>query len=147
MADTFTGQERSRIMAAVKSKDTAPEMIVRRMVHALGFRYRLHVRALPGTPDMVFPRLRKIINVSGCFWHMHGCGRCRIPKSRRRYWMAKLNRNSARDKTNQRLLRRAGWGVMVVWECQTRRGFSDRLQARIIAFLKRPSLPGEGTRA
>jgi len=138
MADTFTAHERSRIMAAVRSKDTAPEMTVRRMVHALGFRYRLHVRALPGTPDMVFPRLRKIINVSGCFWHMHGCGRCRIPKSRRRYWVAKLNRNAARDKTNQHLLRRAGWRVLVVWECQTRTGFSDRLRARIIAFLKRP---------
>ena len=136
--DTFTGPQRSQIMAAVKSKDTAPELTVRRMVHALGFRYRLHVRDLPGTPDMVFPRLRKIINVSGCFWHMHRCGRCRIPKSRRQYWTAKLNRNAARDKTNHRLLRRAGWRVLVVWECQTRTAFSDRLRARVAAFLGDP---------
>lgn len=138
MADTFTGRERSRIMAAVKSKDTAPEMAVRRMVHSLGFRYRLHARDLPGTPDMVFPRFRKIINVSGCFWHMHGCGRCRIPKSRRPYWTVKLNRNAARDKTNRRLLRQAGWRVLVVWECQTHAVSSGRLRARIIAFLKGP---------
>ena len=147
MPDTFTGQERSRIMAAVRSKDTAPEMVVRRMVHALGFRYRLHVRALPGTPDMVFPRLRKIINVSGCFWHMHGCGRCRIPKSRRRYWVAKLNRNAARDKKNRRLLRRNGWDVLVVWECQTGRANTDRLRAKIVKFMKRPTPPAGGTRA
>lgn len=147
MADTVTGRERSRIMAAVRSKDTAPEMMVRRMVHALGFRYRLHVRALPGTPDMVLPRLRKIINVSGCFWHMHGCGRCRIPKSRRRYWLAKLHRNAARDKMNQRLLRRLGWRVLVVWECQTLANFSARLRARIIAFLVAPLPPAGGTPA
>ncbi len=93
MADSFTNSERSRIMAAVKSKGTAPEMIVRRLVHRLGFRYRLHVKALPGTPDLVFPSLRKVINVSGCFWHGHGCGRCRIPATRREYWLAKIKRN------------------------------------------------------
>ena len=73
MADTFTRAERSRIMAAVKSKDTTPELSVRRLVHSLGYRFRLHVRTLPGTPDLVFPRLRKAINVNGCFWHLHGC--------------------------------------------------------------------------
>lgn len=138
MADTFTKSERSRIMAAVKSKDTAPEMIVRRLVHSLGYRYRLHVRTLPGTPDLVFPRLRKIINVSGCFWHMHGCARCRVPSSHREYWIAKLQRNAARDKRVQRSLRRAGWGVMVIWECQTRPALLQRLRARIIAYLKKP---------
>src|SRR6185295_10356211 len=98
MADTFSVAERSRIMAAVKSRDTTPEMVVRRMVHAMGFRYRLHVRSLPGAPDLVFPRLRSVIFVSGCFWHMHTCGRCRIPTARRKYWVAKLERNAARDK-------------------------------------------------
>ena len=117
--DTFSRAERSRIMAAVKSQDTTPELVARRIAHALGYRYRLHVRALPGCPDMVLPRLRKIINVHGCFWHMHACGRCRIPASRRRYWEEKLRRNRERDRRTLRALRRANWRVLVVWECQT----------------------------
>jgi len=135
LTDTFTTSERSRIMAAVKGKDTTPEMLVRRLVHALGFRYRLHVRSLPGCPDLVFPRLRKIINVSGCFWHMHGCGRCRIPASRRGYWVAKLERNAARDRRTRRALRRLGWQVLVVWECQTTTARRERLRARLVRFL------------
>jgi DNA mismatch endonuclease, patch repair protein len=119
----------------VKSKNTSPELAVRRMVHRLGFRYRLHVRRLPGTPDLVFPRLKKIINVSGCFWHMHGCGRCRIPTARRKYWLAKLQRNAARDRRNRLALRRAGWRVLTVWKCQTRPAKMDLLSAKIAAFL------------
>lgn len=128
-------------MAAVKSKDTTPELVVRRLVHSLGFRYRLHVRELPGTPDLVFPRLRKIINVNGCFWHMHRCPQCRMPSSRRDYWTAKLNRNAARDKQTQRELRRRGWQVMVVWQCQLEPARRDRLRARIVAFLTGRSKP------
>lgn len=135
MTDTVSKQDRSRIMAAVKSKDTTPELFVRRLVHSLGYRYRLHVNSLPGTPDLVFPRLRKIINVNGCFWHMHGCPRCRVPSSRHDYWLAKMQRNAARDKRTRRQLRQRGWQVMVVWECQTRPRCSDQLRARIIAFL------------
>jgi len=135
MADTFSKVERSRIMAAVKSKDTTPEWAVRRLVHRLGYRYRVHVRGLPGTPDMVFPSRRKIINVSGCFWHMHGCGRCRIPSSRREYWMGKLERNRARDRRTRRALARMGWGVLTIWECQTTR--TDSLAGRIKRFLGR----------
>jgi DNA mismatch endonuclease (patch repair protein) len=135
MADTFTVAERSRIMAAVKSRDTSPELLVRRLIHSLGFRYRLHVRSLPGTPDLVFPSLRKIINVNGCFWHMHGCGRCRVPSSRRAYWIAKLRRNASRDKRTEGILRRGGWRVMVIWECQISASAEDRLRARIVAFL------------
>jgi DNA mismatch endonuclease (patch repair protein) len=143
MVDTFTKSERSRIMAAVKSKDTAPELLVRRLVHSLGYRYRLHVRTLPGTPDLVFSRLSKIINVNGCFWHMHGCGRCHIPSSRTEYWTAKLRRNAERDKRTGQKLRQGGWRVMVIWECQITPSCLDRLRARIVAFLdkdvKRPS--------
>jgi DNA mismatch endonuclease (patch repair protein) len=95
-------------------------MIVRRLVHGLGCRYRLHRRDLPGTPDIVLPRLRKVINVNGCFWHMHHCGRCRIPVSRRAYWIAKLRRNRERDISNRRKLRRLGFSAMTIWECQTR---------------------------
>ena len=135
MTDTFTKSERSRIMAAVKSKDTAPEWTVRRLVHALGYRYRLPVGALPGAPDLVFPRLRKIVNVHGCFWHLHGCPRCRIPSSRRSYWVAKLERNAERDKRTLRQLRRQGWRVLVVWECQTSAAGLERLRARLRAFL------------
>lgn len=137
MVDRITKAERSRIMAAIKSKDTAPEMLVRRLVHSLGYRYRLHVRSLPGTPDLVFPRLRKIINVNGCFWHLHGCARCRIPSSRIDYWTAKLRRNVARDKRTGRELRQGGWRVMVIWECQISQSHMDRLQARIVAFLEK----------
>jgi DNA mismatch endonuclease, patch repair protein len=136
MTDTVSKSERSRIMAAVKSKDTTPELVVRRLVHAMGYRYRLHVRSMPGNPDLVFPRLRKVINVNGCFWHLHGCARCRIPSSRRRYWVAKLHRNAERDKQVRRTLRRAGWQVLVLWECQTRPTTLARLRAKLVRFLE-----------
>ena len=122
-------------MSRIRSKDTRPEMIVRRLAHSLGYRYRLHVRTLPGTPDLVFPARRKIINVSGCFWHMHGCGRCRIPATRRRYWLAKLLRNKERDRQSRRALRRQGWDVLNLWECQM--GNAERLERRIVQFLGR----------
>jgi DNA mismatch endonuclease (patch repair protein) len=141
MADTFSQSERSRIMAAVKSKDTTPELLVRRLVHCLGYRYRLHVRSLPGSPDLVFPRLRKVINVNGCFWHMHSCGRCRIPSSRRDYWIAKIQRNAARDKRTRRELRKLGWQVLVLWECQIKPSREDWLRRRIVAFLDKDETP------
>ena len=137
MTDTISKSERSRIMAAVKGEDTGPEMIVRRMVHAMGFRYRLHVRALPGKPDMVFPRLQKVILIHGCFWHLHDCPRCRIPSSHRRYWVAKLSGNAERDKLVRRALRRAGWQTLVVWECQTMPTRLRRLKKRITRFLEK----------
>lgn len=135
MADVMTPEQRSRCMSRIRSKDTRPEMIVRRLAHSLGYRYRLHVRTLPGTPDLVFPARRKIINVSGCFWHMHGCGRCRIPATRRRYWLAKLLRNKERDRQSRRALRRQGWDVLNLWECQM--GNAERLERRIVQFLGR----------
>jgi DNA mismatch endonuclease, patch repair protein len=143
MTDTVSKSERSRIMAAVKGKDTGPEMIVRRTVHAMGFRYRLHVRSLPGTPDLVFPRLRKIILVNGCLWHLHGCRRCRIPSSRRRYWLGKLQRNAKRDRRSRRALHRAGWRTLVVWECQTTPDKRPRLAAKIERFLGQRRVAGK----
>jgi DNA mismatch endonuclease (patch repair protein) len=133
MPDTFTSLQRSQIMAKVRSKNTQPEMTVRHLVHALGYRYRLHVEQLPGTPDLVFPRLRKIINVSGCFWHMHTCGACRIPTSRRTYWTAKLRRNRTRDVANNRKLRRLQWKLLTVWECELKN--IQKLSRRIEQFL------------
>jgi DNA mismatch endonuclease (patch repair protein) len=115
-------------------------MMVRRLVHAMGYRYRLHVASMPGNPDLVFPRLRKIIFVSGCFWHMHTCGRCRIPSSRRGYWVKKLERNAARDERVQRALRRQGWRVLVIWEWQTPLAKVKLLMGRLTRFLGSPIL-------
>ncbi|MGB6160828.1 MAG: very short patch repair endonuclease [Acidobacteriaceae bacterium] len=112
---------RSAIMRSVKSTDTKPEILVRRLAHRLGYRFRLHRKGLPGTPDLVFPRLRKVVFVHGCFWHGHSCARGnRTPKSNRDYWVAKIARNRERDKVNGALLRAQGWGVYIVWECRMR---------------------------
>ena len=107
-------------MQRIRKTDTKPELRVRRLIHALGFRYRLHRRDLPGTPDLVVPRLQKIILVHGCFWHQHpGCRLARIPKSRLEYWEPKLRRNRERDERAKNQLEALGWEVLVVWECQT----------------------------
>lgn len=136
MPDTFSKLERSRIMAAVKSKGTSPEQAVRRIVSAMHVRYRLHVRKLPGTPDLVLHGRRKVINVHGCFWHMHGCGRCRIPAARRAYWVGKLRCNAVHDARNRRRLRRMGWRVLTVWECQLAPKRLTRTTQRLRRFLE-----------
>ena len=106
-------------MRRITKTDTKPELAVRRAAHRLGYRFRLHRRDLPGTPDLVFPRLRKVILVHGCFWHQHvGCRLARQPKSRLDYWLPKLERNRKRDAETQAALRKLGWDVLVVWECQ-----------------------------
>lgn len=134
MGDTFTKAERSRIMAAVKSRDTGPEMTVRRLVHGLGFRYRLHDQGLAGHPDLVFPSRRKIIFVHGCFWHRHRCEAGQsMPASRVDYWQAKFERNRSRDVRVRRQLARDDWRVLVIWECQTRN--LDRLRKKLKTFL------------
>ena len=134
MPETFTKVERSRIMAAVRSRDTTPELIVRRLVHHLGYRFRLHRRDLPGTPDIVMPALRKIINVHGCFWHMHTCQQRRKPPViNALYWKLKRLRNVQRDRKNLALLRSRGWHVLTVWECQTKN--ASRLSDLLIDFL------------
>ncbi|MBX7072778.1 MAG: DNA mismatch endonuclease Vsr [Pirellulales bacterium] len=138
MADNITSAERSRVMRCVRSVDTRPERMVRSIVHRLGYRFRLHVRELPGTPDMVLARLRTVIEVRGCFWHGHACGQCRIPATRRGYWLDKIERNRRRNARTSRALRRAGWSVLVVWECETRQ--PQRLSARLARLLAR-SLP------
>ena len=118
MPDFLNKEERSRLMARIRSRDTRPERYVRRQVWAAGFRYRLHVRKLPGTPDLVLKRHRTVVLVQGCFWHNHDC-----PKGRRRpaanpeFWNAKLNRNAARDAENQAKLEALGWTVFPIWEC------------------------------
>lgn len=118
MADSLSPSDRSERMSRVRSKDTKPEMRVRRLVHAMGFRYRLHRKDLPGKPDMVFPSRKAVIFVHGCFWHRHsGCKLARLPKSRLNFWRSKLEGNSLRDLRNQRRLLDLGWRVLVIWEC------------------------------
>ena len=122
-------------MSRIRGKDTKPEMRVRRLVHGLGYRYRLHARELPGHPDLVFRPRRKAIFVHGCFWHRHaGCSANHIPKTRTQYWRAKLDGNVERDRRNEAALRAEGWGVLVIWECETK-GDAHHLARRIRAFL------------
>jgi DNA mismatch endonuclease (patch repair protein) len=133
MADRLTPQARSRLMARIRGTNTMPEMAVRSAAHRMGFRFRLHRRDLPGTPDLVFPRLRSVVFVHGCFWHGHGCGWKQASKSRVAYWTAKIRRNKERDAIALRLLRRIGWKTLVVWECEARR--VDSLERKLGRFL------------
>lgn len=121
MTDTLTKSARSERMGRIRGKDTAPEMTVRRLMHGLGYRYRLHRRDLPGTPDLVFPTRRKVIFVHGCFWHRHadsGCKLARLPKSRLDFWVSKLEANAERDIRNIEALKTMGWDSLVIWECE-----------------------------
>jgi DNA mismatch endonuclease (patch repair protein) len=134
MVDFLDPVERSSHMRRIRKRDTKPELVVRRIVHALGFRFRLHRRDLPGTPDIVLPRHRKVIQVHGCFWHQHeGCRLARQPKSRLGYWLPKLARNMERDRAAKADLERLGWRGLTVWECQTKD--CDMLEAVLRRFL------------
>lgn len=137
IVDVFSQSQRSAIMAQVKSKNTAPERSVRSLLHRLGFRFRLHKAYLPGTPDITLPGRRTVIFVHGCFWHQHPrCKRAARPMSNREYWDAKLDKNVGRDATNIRLLKKLGWKVLIVWECQTTEKKLKSLAARLIKSLK-----------
>jgi DNA mismatch endonuclease, patch repair protein len=134
VADKLSPERRSENMRRIRSAHTRPELLVRSAVHRMGYRFRLHRADLPGKPDMVLPRLGKIIEVRGCFWHQHrGCIDSHIPASNRAYWEAKLTRNALRDRANLRALRRLGWSVLVIWECEV--GNSARLEKRLSRFL------------
>jgi DNA mismatch endonuclease (patch repair protein) len=125
MTDIVNRETRSRMMAGIRGKDTKPEMLVRRYLHATGLRFRLHDRTLPGSPDLVLPRYRSVVFVHGCFWHRHaGCKYTTSPSSRTEFWQGKFDANVARDKRNQQALVCTGWNVLVIWECETR---SDEL--------------------
>ena len=134
--DNLTPDQRKKTMARIKSKDTKPEIAVRRLIHRMGYRFRLHRRDLPGNPDLVFPKFRKVIFIHGCFWHGHHCrsGKNR-PLSNRDYWDAKLDKNKARDKKNRRMLKKLGWETLVIWECQI--ADSSTLRKRIVEFLEK----------
>ncbi len=121
--DVFSEEKRSAVMRAVKAHDTKPEMRLRRALHADGYRYRLHAKDLPGSPDLVFPARRAVIFVHGCFWHGHDCPRgARVPKSNRAYWEAKIARNKTRDAAALAALEDTGWRALIVWECEIKGG-------------------------
>lgn len=137
MGDTLSPEDRSRRMSRIRNKDTNPELIVRRAAHRLGFRFRLHRRDLAGCPDLVFPRLRSVIFVHGCFWHRHAdenCRLARLPKSRLEFWQPKLTANHLRDLRNQKKLAAAGWRVLVLWECEL--GKQSEVDAKLRDFLE-----------
>jgi DNA mismatch endonuclease, patch repair protein len=135
-----TREKRSQIMRAVKGKDTTPELLVRRLVFALGYRYRLHGAHLPGKPDLYFTAKKKAIFVHGCFWHGHPCKRGdRMPAANREYWLQKISRNKARDKNNLVLLREQGWDALVLWECELKE--IERLKQEIVDFIVGGSHP------
>jgi len=132
--DVFTPEQRSAVMARVKGRDTKPELKVRRLVHAMGYRFRLHRRDLPGSPDLVFPGRKAVIFVHGCFWHGHHCPRgSRKPKQNADYWSAKIARNVTRDAQAVSALEAAGWRVLTVWECTLKD--IDVLETRLRTFL------------
>ena len=134
MTDVFSTSKRSEVMSRIRGKDTTPELQVRSIVHRLGYRFRLHAKDLPGSPDLVLPRLGTVIFVHGCFWHRHrGCRYATTPSTRMAFWQAKFDANVARDKRTAASLRHLGWSVITVWECQLRT--PDRVAARLERLL------------
>jgi DNA mismatch endonuclease (patch repair protein) len=136
VADIFSRAERSRIMSNIKPKDSKPELLIRSFVHSMGYRFRLHRGDLPGKPDLVFPKSRKVIFVHGCFWHGHRkCKRASLPVSNLKFWNEKISGNIARDKRNYVRLKKAGWKHLVVWQCQISKKKWDSLRVKIHNFL------------
>lgn len=135
MTDTRTKAQRSEIMSKVRSKDTGPELQVRRLIFRMGFRYRLHVKGLPGKPDIVMAGRRKIVDVRGCFWHGHKrCKYGKLPKSHQSFWKSKIERNRERDSGNLQLLKRQGWKVLVVWQCELKN--LELLKIKLYEFIE-----------
>ena len=146
MTDFLTPQARSALMSRVRHYDTAPELRLRRELHALGFRFRLHQRSLPGTPDIVLPKYRAVVFVHGCFWHRHpGCRRATIPKSNAADWSRKFDKNVARDSVARSALESVGWRVFVVWECELS-GPAGVVTAQRLAASLRTGLPSLSTK-
>lgn len=134
LAEGLVSPDRSALMARIGPKDTRPELVVRRLLHAMGRRFRLHRRDLPGTPDIVLPAVKKAIFVHGCFWHRHAsCSKATTPKTRREFWTEKFNRNIDRDRRKEGELRELGWDVCTVWECETHN--LERLELRLRDWL------------
>lgn len=135
MADNHSKEARSRNMAHIRSKDTKPEVVVRKYLFSKGFRYRKNVKNLPGCPDIVLPKYKTVIFVNGCFWHKHDCSRFVWPSSNHEYWHAKIERNVERDKKNYRLLESNGWSVILIWECQLKKKNIDATMEQLVMKL------------
>jgi DNA mismatch endonuclease (patch repair protein) len=146
LVDRLTPERRSWLMSRVGGKNTTPEIVVRKVAHSLGLRFRLHRKDLPGTPDLAFPKWRTAIFVHGCFWHRHpGCSKASTPKTRADYWRHKFESNVQRDKKNVKMLRKRGWLVLTVWECETKN--VESLGAKLTqAFKKRVQFLSRATR-
>jgi DNA mismatch endonuclease (patch repair protein) len=121
MADTVSPEVRSRMMSGIRAKDTKPELIIRRGLHAMGLRFRLHAKELPGKPDLILPKYRAVIFVHGCFWHAHECALFKWPKSREEFWREKISRNRNNDRVNSAKLAALGWRRLTIWECTIKR--------------------------
>ncbi|WP_424814531.1 very short patch repair endonuclease [Roseococcus sp. YIM B11640] len=139
MVDTRTPEQRRRIMQSVKTKNTGPELVVRRALFAAGYRYRIHRRDLPGSPDIVFPSRRKAIFVHGCFWHGHNCKKGRPSKSKIEYWGPKIENNRQRDEKNYKSLLTMGWDVKVIWQCEIEN--NKNILAEILDYVDSPTNP------
>ncbi|WP_081890520.1 very short patch repair endonuclease [Paenibacillus tyrfis] len=139
MVDSLTTEQRHQMMSKIRSKNTVPEMIVRKYLHSKGFRYRLHDKKLPGKPDVVLPKYKTAIFVQGCFWHAHkGCKYYCSPKSNTEYWLKKIEGNILRNQLNQQALKKMGWNVIIVWECELKRSAEDRCSNLIKQILNLP---------
>lgn len=143
MVDIVSSKERSKMMAGIKAKDTRPEILVRKALHAGGFRFRLHRKDLPGKPDITLPKYMTVILVHGCFWHMHkGCKRARIPSTRKDFWTSKLEANARRDEVAQSSLLAQGWRVLTIWECYLKTTSPELLQVDLARWITGSELSG-----
>jgi len=133
MADVFSKKKRSEIMSLIKSTNTKPELYVRKLIHSMGYRYRLHDGKLPGKPDLVFKKYKKVIFINGCFWHGHRkCKRSYLPDSNKDFWKNKISKNKKRDMRNYKLLNKLGWEYLIIWQCEVKK---DDLKSIINKFL------------
>jgi len=137
LADIFSPGKRSEIMRKIKPRGSKQEIFIRKLVHSMGYRYRLHKKNLPGTPDLVFPKYKKVIFVHGCFWHGHeGCKRSALPTTNFEFWKKKISGNVKRDKSNYQRLEQLGWKYMTVWQCEIKESQKEKLKRTISNFLK-----------
>ena len=129
--DNLSKKERSKNMINIKSKNTKPELIIRKLLFSKGYRYKIHDKKLPGKPDIVMPKLKVVVNVNGCYWHYHGCSRSNIPKTQTGYWVEKLENNKRRDFQNKRKLKKLGWRVIDIWECTLKKSNLEKTFNRL----------------
>jgi DNA mismatch endonuclease, patch repair protein len=139
MTDVLTPEQRRRNMSSIRSRNTKPEILVRQLIHGLGYRFRLHGQKIPGRPDIILPKLRRVVFINGCFWHMHNCKYGRVvPKTNADFWKLKRLSNKERDRKNLRILKKQGWKVLVIWECKLKE--KQKLERNLMAFLQTKKL-------